>query len=197
MRAWVKNYTRKMILTTTFARKIGLYVADMEQSEILERVVSAAAKETQEELALRGNQFYVNKLKPNEKEFYEARIFYNHFVSNYMRLSVQNENMSALSPEFPGRFQGTRIRFAGKRWSKPLLFFTRVGESVFQNDAEAFLPGLKSTINRSIPFAADLYQNFMRDLRIMPLCIKYCLHHILLYLAGTYALQHVGVHACF
>lgn len=169
-REWVEKQQRRMIYVSQFARRLGLYLSNVEASEVLDRVIANAAKTTADELSLENNRHYLERLEPREREFYEARVFYEHFVSSYVEATSVGEKMSALSPEFPGRLQGVRINMngKGKLASGPILLVTRFIESMFPNDAEVYSAGFKASFDRNIPFAADLFNNFVRSLRILP-----------------------------
>lgn len=170
---WIQATRRRMVLVGEFARNIGLYLADIEASEVLEEVVQKASRDLDQELSQEKIKNYVARISESEAEFYEATLFYKHFISHYTQATSDSHELSANSPEFPGRLQRLRIKLAGKSWAKPLLFFTKIAESPFKNSADAYQAGLVSAITRNIPFASDLFGNFMNTLRIMPYAFSF------------------------
>ena len=170
---WIRQSRRRMVLVSEFARNMGLYLADVETSQILDTVIGKAERDLYRELEQPEIRSYLNRISAEEAEFYEARLFYNHFISHYVHETADAHKLSADSPEFPGRFQGVRIRLAGKKWAKTPLFFVKTLESAFKNSAESYQAGLMAAITRNVPFVSDLYGNFMNSLKIMPYALSF------------------------
>ena len=132
------------------------------------KVLAASTYEAEIELNRPEIKTYLEAQTPEQKKLLITQIQYKHFVDNYYDHTVKNDKFDAFSPEFPGVFQKLRQKLGRKTWSKFLIRFVKVGESLYQNDSNSFYTNGFSRIKRTIPLVADFANNFARTLRVMP-----------------------------
>ncbi len=170
---WAHSYRFKTLMAQQFAKVVGLSVNNVENSEFVKRVVIKAAAETESQLGLEKEQTYISRIQPDEREFHEAQVFTQNFINAYVSMSVATDEMSAGSPEYPGRFQAVRRALVdvpgGKIASKAVRFF----EAMFRNEETAYKPGFWSFLDRSLPFVPDMAHNFFRSLRTLPYVLSF------------------------
>lgn len=166
---WVSAYKYRTIVAREFAKQAQLDVRDPEESEFVRGVVGAAAIETEKHLAQPNEQAYMAKLDENDRRFYEAKVYTNHFINAYVDRSVHSDDyLDAASPEYPGKFQWVRKAVAGKWYEKTVSRVARFFEAGFRNEETSYQPGRFAWFERNVPLAPDMWYNFVRNLRIMP-----------------------------
>lgn len=165
---WILENEKKLMTATAMAKQLGLWVSDINDSQLIQDVVIKTASQTEGELSSPENQEYLKKATPQEKDLYEARVFYEHFVANYFAQTTMNDKFDAYSKEFPGRFQNIRSSMSDKTWGRPIVSILKAFEIMFRADPAAYSPGLSSKINRAVPLLPDFYHNFVRGARSFP-----------------------------
>lgn len=168
MSDWINDTSKKLVIATELAKQFGLEISDINESRLVQDVVLKSSAQAEGELSSPEIKNYTQKLSPREREHYEARIFYRHFVSNYFDQTITNDKFDAYSKEFPGRFQPIRAKLSTKTWGKPIINVLKALEIGFRSDAAAYSPGLVSKLNRSVPLVPDFYHNFVRGARSFP-----------------------------
>jgi hypothetical protein len=112
-------------------------------------------------------------LSESERDYYEAQIFADTFISNYIEMSVStDENMKSASPEYPGRFQKVRRALVTVPGGKYASAFVRFFEALFRNEQTSYKAGFWSMLDRTLPLFPDLFHNFVRNLRTLPYSIS-------------------------
>jgi hypothetical protein len=166
---WEAAYHYRFIVAKEMAKQVGLTVDDPEESEFVRKVTVKAAVQAEVELNLPEQRSFLNKQNEVDRKFYEAQIYFHHFVATYVDMSVRSEDhLSAQSPEYPGRFQAIRRWSVTAKGGATISKVVRVVEALFRNEDSSFQPGEKSWLNRNVPIVPDLIHNFSRSLRTMP-----------------------------
>lgn len=172
---WAKTYRYRMTVAQELAKQLGTTVLDLEESDYVRKVAIEAAIETESLLSQDKERIYMDKLEPSDKRFYEAQLFAQSFVNNYVTMAVSSMDfLPASSPEYPGRFQGVRravskIPGAGKTIST----IVAAAEFPFRNEQSSYQVGKKAWFYRNVPVLGDMWFNFTRDLRFMPTLLTF------------------------
>lgn len=166
---WARPYRYRLAVARAYAKKVGITV-NGESSEFVRAVTAKAATDMEGELSSLQEVTYMKKLSPEDRDFYQAKVFSRHFVTNYVGMSVHTDAfLKAASPEFPGRAQAIRRRLVsvpgGKIITKALI---NPIESLFRNEETSYQPGFWSFIDRNLPVIPDAYHNLLRSSRNLP-----------------------------
>lgn len=164
---WSKAYKYRFAVAFEMAKKVGLEVSQPEDSDLVQRIMVKAAMATEEELGLEKHISYMKGLNESDRKFYEAQLFYRHFIASYTELTVRSDEFDGRSPEYPG-FQKTRRWMLSIPGGKVLNNFVAVASSVFRNESTSYLPGFWSWASRNVPIISDLAYNFVRAARAWP-----------------------------
>lgn len=165
---WILQNSRKLSVLRAMGRNVGLYISDIQDSKVVKDVLIKSVSQMEGDIHAPEVQNYLQKVSAEERELFESRRLYEHFVSNYFEQTVTNDKFDAYSGEFPGRFQKIRSRLDGKKWGAPILSLVKGFEIAFRSDASSYSPGFVAKINRSVPLLPDFYHNFVRTLRSAP-----------------------------
>lgn len=193
--SWINNYKRKLIFATQIAKQTGLLVSDIKDSELVREVLIMSATETDSQLNTENNKSYLKTLSPEDREYYEARIFYHNFVANYINKTVHSDTFDAGTKEYPGRFQAVRASLIDSGKNKTLVSVVKAVEAIFRNDASAYTPGLEGKLSRNVPLLPDFYHNFSRGLRSWPfsLTVGYLMSYFIWQVHMPYAMLVFGL----
>lgn len=166
---WANSYKYRFIVAQEFAKQVGLTVNDLDKSEFVDKVVLAASIKTEEVLKATSEKFYVDSLSPDDRKFYEAKIFTRNFIDSYVDLSVRSdEHLKASSVEYPGVGQALRRKLIGVPGGKYITKVVRSVEALFRNEETSYAPGFWAAMDRYVPVIPDMFHNWLRNLRTLP-----------------------------
>jgi len=171
---WTVDYRFKVLVAREYAKKVGLWVSDLSESEFVPRVAEIAFRKTEIDLEDPKTARFYNQLPESEREFFEAQLFTRNFIDGYMQLAVNTDQFVRHdSPEFPGRFQRIRRSLATVPGGTVMNVVLRNFEALFRNDATAYQGTKMGWFNRNIPMIPDMFHNFARTLRVMPYALTF------------------------
>lgn len=176
----------KQHFTQALAKQVGLYVESREFVEsrasrpssswqtrqetakyltVLNAVEKAAAETTESLIANdKGLNKYLNALSEFERLKYSSLIYANNYLQAYRSFTTENEIISGLAPQQPGRLQAIRqTEFV--RQNPTLTRILRGFESFF-ND-QAIRPGWHAAFERNIPLFSDMWNSHKRSMKTM------------------------------